>query len=107
MPHPGNHGSFSPLSDRNTFCPSDSAAPNRRGMIGNGLGKPLGEVSMVGMEGKERQHGFCEVFDVSLLDLLTSLGIGFFAFGEAFGGSLGFEFGTNPVDGRSWCPDAP
>lgn len=62
---------------------------------------------MVGMKGKERQHGSREVFDVSLLGLLTSLGIGFFAFGKALGGSLGFEFGPNLFDGRCRCPDSP
>ena len=76
-------------------------------MICNGLGEPLGEVSMVRMKGKEPQHGPCEVFDVSFLGLFTSPGIGFFTFGKAFGGSFGFEFGTNLLDGQCRCPHAP
>lgn len=61
-------------------------------MICDGLGKPLGEVRVDRVKGEKRQHGFREVFDIRLLDLLTSPGIGFLAFRKTLRGSLGFEF---------------
>lgn len=56
MPHPSDYGSFGTLLDRDSFCPSDRAAANRRGMIGHGTGEALGEIGVLTMEGKESHH---------------------------------------------------
>ena len=95
------------LLDRDALGPGDRAAPDRRGMIGDGTGQPVGEVGVSGMEGQERHDRPVEVLDVLGLGLLTASGVGLLLLGEALGGSLGFEFGTNPVDGRRRCPNAP
>src|SRR5208283_4055418 len=58
------------------------------------------------MEGQERDDGTVEIFDVLGLDLITASGVGIFAFRVALGGSLGFEFGPNLVDGACRCPYA-
>ena len=68
-------------------------------MIGDGPGHPLGEIGVVRMEGQERHDRPEEVLDVLGLGFFTAAGVGLFLLGEALGGSLGFEFGTNAVDG--------
>ncbi len=60
----------------------------------------MGEVSVCRMEGQEFQHRSVEIFDVFGLGFIPASGVGLFAFGVTFGGSLGFEFGSNLVDGR-------
>lgn len=106
MPHPSDDGGFGTLLNRNSLCTGDGAASDWRGMIGNHLGEPLGKIGMAGMRGEEAHHGSREVFDVNLLGLLPSLGVGFFAFCKTLGGSLGFEFALNSFNGRSRCPHA-
>ena len=69
-------------------------------MIGHDTSEPVSKIRIAGMEGEERHDGTGEVFDVKLLGLFPSFGIGLFALGEALGGSLGFEVGLNPLDGR-------
>jgi hypothetical protein len=90
MPHPGDDGGLRPLFDGDSLGSSDRAAADGRGVIGNRLGEPLGEFGVARMKGEETDHGPGEVFDVCLLRLFPSLGIGFPAFGEARSGSLGF-----------------
>ncbi len=107
MTHPRSDGGFRPLLDRDSLCAGDSAAPNRRGMIGHNTGETLSKIGMVGMKGEKRHDRPGEVFDVNLLSLLPSLGIGFFAFCKALGGLLSFEFGPNPSVGSCRCPHAP
>ena len=107
VPHPCNDGGFGTLFDGDSLCPGDGAAADRRGVIGHRTGKPVGEVSVCRMEGQELQHRSVEVLDVFGLSLVPASGIGLFAFGVPLGGSLGFEFGTNLVDGRCRCPNAP
>ncbi len=70
-------------------------------MIGHGTGKPVSEVGMGRVEGQKRHHRPVEIFDVFGPGLVAASGIGLLAFGIALGGSLGFEFGTNLVDGNS------
>ncbi len=106
MTHPRNDGGFGSLLDRDSFCSCHGPATNRGGVIGHNTSKPLSKIGMVGMEGEKRHDRSGEVFDVDLLGLLPSLGIGFFAFCKALRGSLGFEFGLNPLDGRCRCPHA-
>ena len=59
------------------------------------------------MERQECHHRSVEVLDVFGLGFVPASGIGIFAFGVALGGPLGFEFGTNLVDGGCRCPHAP
>ena len=47
VPHPGDHGSFGPLLDRNALRPGDGAAPDRRGMIGHGPCHPVGKIGVI------------------------------------------------------------
>ena len=61
---------------------------------------------MDGMERQERQYRRMETLDVFRLSLIPASGVGFLAFGVPLGGSFGFEFGTNPLDGGCWCPNA-
>ena len=107
MAHPSNDGGFGPLLDRNSFRSGDGATSDRRCMIGHNTSETLRKIGVVGVKAKKRHDGPGEVFNVNLLGLLPSLGIGFFAFGKALGGSLGFEFDLNPLNGRCRCPHAP
>ena len=76
-------------------------------MIGHNTSEPVSKISVIGMKGQERHDRPGEVFDINLLDLFTSLGIGLLALGEALSGSLDFEFSTNAVDGCCRCPHTP
>ena len=58
------------------------------------------------MKGQERHDRPKEILDVLGLGLVTASGVGFLLLGEALGGSLGFEVGTNALDGRCRCPHA-
>ena len=59
------------------------------------------------MEGQERHDRPVEVLDVLGLGLLPASGVGFLLLGEALGGSLGFEFGTNTLDRSPPLPRRP
>ena len=48
--HPGDDGSFGPLLDRDAFRPGHRAAPDRRGMIGDGTGQPVGKIGVISDE---------------------------------------------------------
>ena len=104
--HPGDHGGLGPLFHRDSLRPGDRAAADRRGMIGHSLGQPVSEISVCGMEGQERHDRPVEVLDVHGLGLLSTAGVGFLLLNESFGGSLGFEVGTNSFNGRSRSPDS-
>ena len=75
-------------------------------MGGDGLGQPVGEIGVCGVECQERHDRPVEVLDVLGLDLLPASGVGFLLLGEPFGGTLGFEVGTNPLDSRLRYPNA-
>jgi len=75
-------------------------------MIGDCSCNSVDEIGVVFMKGQEADHGPQEILDVLGLGLHTSPSIGFLAFGEALSGSLDFEFGTDAVDCRCWCPYA-
>ena len=83
MAHPGDDGSLGPLLDRDAFRPGDGAAANRRGVIGHGLGQPVGEIGVIGMKGQERHDRPQEILDVLGLGLITASGVGFLLLGEA------------------------
>ena len=78
MPHPRNDGGFRSLFNRNSFRPCNRTTSNWRGMIGYDTSEPLSKIGVVGVEGEECYDSSGEVFDVNLLGLFTSLGIGFF-----------------------------
>ncbi len=67
----------------------------------------MGEVSVCRMEGQEFQHRSVEIFDVFGLGFVPASCVGISAFGVFLGGSLGFEFGPNLVDGGCRCPHTP
>ena len=69
-------------------------------MVSDGLGEPIGEIGVVGVESQERPYRPQEVLDVPGLGLLTAAGVGFLALGVTISGPLGLQFGTNPFDGR-------
>ena len=75
-------------------------------MVGHGTGQAVGEISVICMKGQEHHHRPKEVFNVLGLGFLTASGVGFLLLGETLGGSLGFEIGPNPLDGRCRCPNA-
>jgi hypothetical protein len=104
MPHPGDHGRFRPLLDRDALRPGHRAAADRRGVLGDGTGQPIGEVGVAGMERQECQDGPVEVLDVLGLGRLTPPGCGLLPSGEALGGPLGLQFGLNPLDGVGFGP---
>ena len=74
MTHPGDHGGLGPLLDRDSFRPGDRPAADRRGVLGDGTGQPVGEVGVAGVEGEERHDRPVEVLDVLGLGLLTTPG---------------------------------
>ena len=45
--HPGDHGGFGSLFDRDALGPSYGAAPDRRGMIGDGPCHLFGEIGVI------------------------------------------------------------
>jgi hypothetical protein len=63
MTHPGDDGGLGPLLDGDSLRPGDRAAPDRRGVIGDGPCQPVGEVGVGGVEGQERHHRTEEVLD--------------------------------------------
>jgi hypothetical protein len=100
--HPGDDGGLGPLLDRDSFRPGDRPAPDRSCMIGDGPCQPSGEVGVAGMEGEEQHDRPLEVLDILGLQRLTTPGCGLLPLRVAFGGPLGLQFGSNPVeeDGR-------
>jgi len=84
-----------------------ATVPLPTGVVSHNSGESYGEIGVVGMKGKKRHDGPREIFGINLLGFFPSLGIGFLLLGEALSGSLGFEFGPNPHDGRCRCPNAP
>jgi hypothetical protein len=107
VPEPGDDRSLGPLLDRNAFGASDRAAPDRRGMIRDSTGQPVGEVGVICMKAQERDHRSQKIFDVLGLGFVTAAGIGILLLCETLRGSLGVEVGTNPLNSRWWCPNAP
>ena len=107
VPQPSNDGGFGTLFDGDPLCPGDGAASDWRGMIGNRMGKPNGEISVCRMEGQELHHGSVEVLHVFGLSFVPASGIRFFAFGVALGGPFLFKVGTDLLDGGCCRPNAP
>jgi hypothetical protein len=95
--HPGDHGGFGPLLDRDALCPGYRAAADRRGVVGDGPCQPLGEAGVVWMESQERQDRTVEVLDVLGLGLVTAASLGCFALHMSRSRSLGVEFSTDAV----------
>jgi hypothetical protein len=89
--HPGDHGSFGSLLDRDALRSSHGAAADWRGMIGDGTGQLLRKIGVYRIECQELDHRPEEVFDVLSLGLLTTAGVGFFPLGVGVGGSLLFD----------------
>lgn len=83
-----------------------ATVPLPTGVGGDGTGQALGEISIGRMEGKERQDRSVEVLDVISMGLFTSASVALLPPCVPFGGPLGVEAGTNPVDGRRRCPHA-
>jgi hypothetical protein len=81
--HPGDHGGLGPLLDRDTLRAGDDTAPDQRGVGGHGPCQAVGEGSVAGMEGQERQHRPEEVFNVPGLSLVPAAGVGLLALGVA------------------------
>ena len=76
-------------------------------MIGDGPCHLFGEIGVISVKGQKRPHRPEEVFNVFGLGLLTASGVGFLFLGESLGGALGFEIGTNALNGRRCCSNAP
>jgi hypothetical protein len=107
MPQPSDDGSFGSSLDGDALRPGHRPAADRRGVIGDGTGQSLGNICVVGMKAQELDHCPQEILDVFGLRLFTAAGVGFFAVGMTFCGSLNFQFSTNPLDSRCRCPNAP
>jgi len=69
MPHPGDHGGLGSLLDGDSLRPGDRAAPDRRGVVGDGPCETIGELGMLGVpalmfhEGHDAvaEHAFREI----------------------------------------------
>jgi hypothetical protein len=107
VPHPCNDGSFRSVLNWDAFGPSYGSASNGRGVIGHNTSQSLSQGGMGGIKGKELHDSPGEILSINCLDFISSLCIGLFAFGEALGGSLGFEFGLYPVNRGCRRPHAP
>lgn len=106
VPHPGDHGRFGPLLDRNALGSSDRAAADGRGMIGDGPSHSLCQVRVLGMEVEEGHDRGIEVFDVLGLSFLSSPSITCSAFRVRIGRSFSLEFLTDSGNRLCRCPDA-
>jgi hypothetical protein len=95
-----------PLLDGDALRAGDGAAPNGCRVLCHGTGQALAEIGVTLMECQERQDRSVEIIDVLGLGLLTAAGGGFLLLGVAIGGPLGFEVGSDAVDGRCRCPHA-
>jgi hypothetical protein len=73
-------------------------------VFGHCTSEPVGEIGVNGMEGEERHERSVKVFD---LGLLPASGVSDLLLGEALGGSLGFEVGTNAFNCGRRRPDSP
>jgi hypothetical protein len=71
------------------------------------LGESGSEIGVILIKAKEVNDGTEEAFDVLGLSLLTASGIGFFLLGKGFRGSFCVEVGTNTLDDRCRCSNAP
>lgn len=76
MTQPGNHRSLGSLLDRDSLGAGHGAGPNRRGVIGDCTGQPLGEISVIFMKAEKRYNGPEEIFNVLGLGLASAAGIG-------------------------------
>lgn len=103
--HPGDDGSLGPLLNGDAFRSSNASTSDRRGMVGDSLGNSVGEINVISVKAQERHDRSEELLDIFGLCFFSSPGVGFLLLGEALGGSLGFEIGTNALDGRRRCPD--
>ncbi len=72
MPHPGDHGGFRPLLDRDSLRSGDRPAADRRGMLGDRSCEALRQIGVALMEGEERQHRPLEALDVPGLGRLPA-----------------------------------
>jgi hypothetical protein len=75
--HPGDHGSFGSLLDRDGFGSGNRTTPDQGGTIGDGPCKLVGEFGVVGMKSQERQHRTEKVLDVLGLGLVKAVGVGY------------------------------
>jgi hypothetical protein len=107
MPQPRNDGGFGTVLDRNSLHPGYGAATHRSGMNNHGTGQSTGEISVSGVKGEECHQSTVEIFDVFGLGFVPASSIRIFAFGVSLGGPLRFKFGTDFIDGRCRCPNAP
>ena len=100
MPHPGNDRRFGSFLDWDSFRSGHGSTADRRRMIGHNASETASKLGMAGMEGEKRPNRFREVFDVLCLDRFTAFGIGHFSFCKALCGPFGFQFRSNPFNGR-------
>ena len=106
MSHPGDDGSLRTAFDGNSFRASDGSAPDGRRMGGDGLSDLLSECIMLGREFEELQYRGDEILDVFGLDFFPSTGSRGLSAGVLIGRAFGYQFLTNPIDGRLGCPNA-
>jgi hypothetical protein len=106
MTHPGDHRSLGPLLDGNSLRPGHGAAADWCGVICDGPCHPRGKISVIRMKAQEHNNRPVEIFNVLGLGLVTAASVGFLLLGKTLRGSLGFEVGTNALDGRCQCPHA-
>lgn len=104
--HPGDHGGFGAISDRNPAGTGNGAAADRRGVSGDGVGQPPGEFRVFGVKVEELQYGGLKILDVFGLCLVSPFGVGGPASGVAFGGAFGQQLGPDPLDRFGRGPDA-
>jgi hypothetical protein len=89
VPHPGDHGGFGPMFDRDSLRPGHGPTSDRGCVIGDSTGQAVGKIGVIRMKGQELDHRPQEVFDVIGLGVFTAFGIGIFPLCVALGGSLG------------------
>ncbi len=106
MAHPYDYRRLGPLLDRDALRAGDGASANRGRMVRDGTGQTDGKRGVSFVKSQERQDRPEEIFNVHGLGLLSTANVGFLLLGVPLSGALGFEVGSNALDGRCRCPYA-
>jgi hypothetical protein len=96
--HPRDDGRFGTLLDWYPLSPGNRPTSHWSGVVRDELGHTHSQLLVAWMEREKIDHRLSEVFDVLALGFLASQRVCLFAFGKAFGRSLGVQVLLNPGD---------
>lgn len=103
MAHPRNDCGLRTLLNGYPLRSGDGAAADWCGVFCDGRGQLVRKVVIAFVEFQKVQHGITKRVDVFFLFFFAPIGIGDFAFGVAFRGSLCFQFHFDSRDGFGRC----